>query len=173
MILSAIAAMAKNRVIGVNNGLPWNIPEDMKFFRDMTKGHVMIMGRKTFESFGGKPLPNRFHIVITRNQGYRFEDPTVEVVSDLKSAMELAHMLTTKYQKKFGDEVFVIGGGEIYKQSMDVLDRIYLTVIEKDYSGDAKFPEFSEKDFHLTDKKDRIDPASQIPFSFRTYDRKK
>jgi len=173
MILSAIAAMAKNRVIGVNNGLPWNIPEDMKFFRDMTKGHVMIMGRKTFESFGGKPLPNRFHIVITRNQGYRFEDPTVEVVSDLKSAMELAHMLTTKYQKKFGDEVFVIGGGEIYKQSMDVLDRIYLTVIEKDYSGDAKFPEFSEDDFHLTDKKDRVDPVSQTPFSFRTYARKK
>lgn len=173
MILSAIAAMAKNRVIGVNNDLPWSIPEDMKFFRDMTKGHVMIMGRKTFDTFGGKPLPNRFHIVITRNPDFKFEDPTVEVVSDIKSALELAHMLTTKYQKKFGDEVFVIGGGEIYKQSLDLLDRIYLTVIEKEFQGQAHFPEFSEDDFALTDKKDRVDPASQIPFSFRTYDRKK
>lgn len=173
MILSSIAAMSSNRVIGVDNGLPWNIPEDTKFFRDMTKGHVMIMGRKTFDSFGGKPLPGRFHIVITRNEDYKFEDPNVEVVSNLKSALELAHMLSTKYNKKFGDEVFVIGGGEIYKQSMDVVDRIYLTVIEKEFSGDAKFPEFSEKEFDLTDKKDRIDPASGIHFSFRTYDRKK
>lgn len=173
MILSAIAAMSKNRVIGVDNGLPWNIPEDMKFFRDMTKGHVMIMGRKTFDSFGGKPLPHRFHIVITRNPDYKFEDPTVEVVSDIKSALELAHMLSTKYQKKFGDEVFLIGGGEIYKQAMDITDRIYLTVIDKEYSGDAKFPEFSEEDFALTEKKDRVDPASGIPFSFCTYNRKK
>lgn len=173
MILSAIAAMSKNRVIGVDNGLPWKIPEDTKFFRDMTKGHVMIMGRKTFDTFGGKPLPGRFHIVITRNPDYRFEDPNVEVVSDVKSALELAHMLSTKYQKKFGDEVFVIGGGEIYRQSMDVLDRIYLTVIEKEFAGDAKFPEFSEKDFQLTDQKDRIDPESQIAFSIRTYDRVK
>lgn len=168
MILSAIAAMAKNRVIGVDNKLPWSLPEDMKFFREKTKGHVMIMGRKTFDSFGGKPLPNRFHIVITRQENYKFEDPTVQVVHDLKSAIELAHMLTTKYKAKFGEEVFVIGGGEIYKQSLDVLDRIYLTVIEKDFPGDAKFPEFSEEEFKLTEKSDRSEP---LPFSFRTYER--
>ncbi|MEZ0391917.1 MAG: dihydrofolate reductase [Pseudobdellovibrionaceae bacterium] len=168
MILSSIAAMAKNRVIGVDNGLPWEIPEDMKFFRDKTKGHVMIMGRKTFESFGGKPLPNRFHIVITRQEDYRYEDPTVEIVHDLKTAIELAHMLTTKYKTKFGDEVFVVGGGEIYKQSIDIVDRIYLTVIEKDFPGDAKFPEFNEQDFRLT----RNDPRSEpLPYSFRTYER--
>lgn len=168
MILSSIAAMAKNRVIGKNNQLPWDIPEDMKFFRDKTKGHVMIMGRKTFESFGGKPLPNRFHIVITRQENYKFSDPAVEVVHDLKTAIELAHMLTTKYKAKFGDEVFVVGGGEIYSQAMDVVDRIYLTVIEKEFEGDAKFPEFNEKDFKLTRKEDRQEP---IPFSFRTYER--
>lgn len=92
----------------------------------------------------------------------------VEVVHDLNTAIELAHMLTTKYKNKFGDEVFVVGGGEIYKQSMEVIDRLYLTVIEKDFEGDAKFPEFSEKDFKLVEKKDRIEP---MPFSFRTYER--
>lgn len=160
--------MAQNRVIGKDNQLPWNLPEDMKFFRDKTKGKVLIMGRKTFESLG-KPLPSRFHIVITRQDSYRFEDPNVQVVHDLKTALELAHMLTKKYQAKFGDEVFVIGGGEIYKQSLDVLDRIYLTVIEKDFPGDAKFPEFSEKDFKLTQKDER--KGEPLPFSFRLYER--
>jgi dihydrofolate reductase len=169
MILSSIAAMAKNRVIGTDNKLPWHLPEDFKFFKDKTKGHVLIMGRKTFESLG-KPLPNRFHIVITRQESYRYEDPNVQVVHDLKSALELAHMLTTKFKAKFGDEVFVVGGGEIYAQAMDIVDRIYLTVIEKDFEGDAKFPEFSEDDFNLTRNDQRTEP---LPFSFRTYERKK
>jgi dihydrofolate reductase len=167
MILSSIAAMARNRVIGKDNKLPWHLPEDLKFFKDKTKGHVMIMGRKTFESLG-RPLPNRFHIVISRQEGYRFSDSMVEIVHDLPTAIELAHMLTTKYKAKFGDEVFVVGGGEIYRQSMDVVDRIYLTVIDQDFEGDAKFPEFSEKDFRLTQKEDRCEP---LPFSFCTYDR--
>lgn len=159
--------MAKNRVIGANNKLPWHLPEDLKFFKEKTKGHVMIMGRKTFESLG-KPLPHRFHIVITRQDSYKFEDPTVQVVHDLNTAVELAHMLTTKYKAKFGDEVFVVGGGEIYKQSLEVIDRIYLTVIEKEFSGDAKFPEFSENDFKLVSEDKRTEP---MPYSFRTYER--
>ncbi len=168
MILSSIAAMARNRVIGVDNKLPWHIPEDFKFFKEKTKGHVLIMGRKTFESLG-KPLPNRFHIVITRQPEYKYEDPNVEVVHNLQMAMELAHMLTTKFKAKFGDEVFIAGGGEIYKQAMDLVDRIYLTVIEKDFPGDAKFPDFNEDDFSLTRNELRTEP---IPFSFRTYERK-
>lgn len=168
MILSAIAAMAKNRVIGKDNKLPWHLPEDLKFFKEKTKGRVMIMGRKTFESLG-KPLPNRFHIVITRQETYKFEDPNVQVVHDLNTAIELAHMLTTKYQAKFGEEVFVVGGGEIYRESLEVLDRIYLTVIEHDVDGDAKFPEFSEKDFPLTEKSERTEPFA---YSFRTYSKK-
>lgn len=167
MILSSIAAMAQNRVIGKDNKLPWNLPEDLKFFREKTKGHVIIMGRKTFESLG-KPLPNRFHIVITRQEGYDFSDPMVEVVHDLPTAIELAHMLTTKYKSKFGDEAFIVGGGEIYRQAMDVIDRLYLTVIEKDFEGDARFPEFSEKDFKLAHRENRSEP---MPFSFRTYER--
>ena len=169
MILSSIAAMARNRVIGTDNKLPWHIPEDFKFFREKTKGHVLIMGRKTFESLG-KPLPNRFHIVITRQESYKFEDPTVQVVHNMNSALELAHLLTTKYQAKFGDEVFVAGGGEIYTQAMDLVDRIYLTVIDQDFPGDAKFPEFNESDFELTRNDKRTEP---VPFSFRTYERKK
>jgi len=167
VILTSIAAMAKNRVIGVDNKLPWHLPEDLKFFKEKTKGHVMILGRKTFESLG-KPLPNRFHIVVTRQESYKYEDPNVQVVHDLKTAIELAHMLTTKYNTKFGDEVFVVGGGEIFQQSMDIVDRIYLTVIEKDFPGDAKFPEFSEDDFKLAHKDERTEP---MPYSFRTYER--
>ncbi len=170
MILSSIAAMARNRVIGVDNTLPWKLPEDSKFFRDKTKGHVMIMGRKTFESFGGKPLSSRFHIVVTRQEDYKFDDPSVEIVHDLKIALELAHMLTTKYKAKFGDEVFVVGGGQIYLETIDLVDRIYLTVIERDFAGPAKFPEFNEADFHLTRNDLRQEP---MPFSFRTYERKK
>lgn len=168
MILSAIAAMAKNRVIGKDNKLPWHLPEDLKFFKEKTKGKVLIMGRKTFESLG-KPLPNRLHIVITRQESYKFEDPMVQVVHDLKTAIELAHMLSTKYQAKFGEEVFVVGGGEIYKESLEVLDRIYLTVIEHDVEGDAKFPEFSESDFTLSHKDERTEPFA---YSFRTYSKK-
>jgi dihydrofolate reductase len=168
MILSAIAAMAKNRVIGKDNKLPWHLPEDLKFFKEKTKGKVLVMGRKTFESLG-KPLPNRFHIVITRQESYQYEDPNVEIVHDLKTAIELAHMLTTKYKVKFGEEVFIVGGGEIYKESLEVLDRIYLTVIEHDVEGDAKFPEFSEKDFALTQKDDRTEP---FKYSFRTYSKR-
>jgi len=167
MILSAIAAMAQNRVIGKDNKLPWNLPEDLKYFREKTKGHILIMGRKTFESLG-KPLPQRFHIVITRQENYRFSDPMVEVVHDLNSAIELAHMLASKYQKKFGDEVFIVGGGEIYLQSLEVIDRLYLTVIEKDFEGDARFPEFSSQQFKLSQQERHEGP---LPFSFNTYQR--
>ncbi len=164
MILSAIAAMGKNRMIGAGGALPWSIPEDMKFFRDKTKGHVMIMGRKTFDSFGGKPLPGRMHIVITRNPDFRFEHPQVVIVKSLDEGVLRAKSLLAQY----GDEVFVIGGGEIYRQSLPVLNRIYLTVIEQDFSGDTKFPEFNQKVFKLVSQTDR--PGSPA-FSFHLYER--
>lgn len=169
MILSAIAAMAANRVIGLNNKLPWHLPEDLKFFREKTKNKILIMGRKTFESLG-QPLLNRFHIVITRQAEYRYEHPNVQVVGSLAMAIELAHMLSDKYKQKFGDEVFIVGGGEIYKESLDVINRLYLTVIEKDFVGDAYFPEFDVQALPLKEKQDLIS-TTQIPFSFRTYER--
>jgi dihydrofolate reductase len=151
MILSAIAAMAKNRVIGVDNKLPWNIPEDMQYFRDKTKGHIMIMGRKTFESFGGKPLPGRMHIVITRSAKFKFEHPLVRVVNSLDAAVKEA----AKHTLQYGKEVFVIGGGEIYRAALPILNRIYLTIIELEYPGDATFPEFDENVFKLISRDER------------------
>lgn len=166
MILSAIAAMAHNRVIGKNNQLPWHLPEDMKYFRDQTKGKIMIMGRKTFESFSGKPLPNRFHIVITRQKDYLLDHPMVKIVSDLNSAIAVAKELTPK----FGEEVFVIGGAEIYQQSIPLLDRLYLTVIDKDFEGDALFPDFSSEKLILKTEEKKIS-ESGISFSFCLFGR--
>lgn len=164
MILSSIAAMARNRVIGKNNTLPWNLPEDMKFFRETTKGKIMIMGRKTFESFG-KPLPHRFHIVISRNAAPTNLDPaTTAWVPSLDAAIEFAKTKIPQYP----EEVFIVGGGEIYRTSMDRIDRLYLTVIEQDFEGDTRFPEVDEKKFFLAQKTERNEP---MPFSFRRYDR--
>lgn len=163
MILTHVTAMSQNRVIGTQNTLPWNIPEDLKFFRDTTKGHIMIMGRKTFDSIG-KPLPQRYHIVITR-QDLQSTHPLVKYVKTLDEAIEAAKPLTAQW----GEEVFIVGGGEIYKQSMDITDKIYLTVIYKDYEGDTYYPEVPLDKFELVEKSDRTDP---VPFSFLTYKKK-
>jgi dihydrofolate reductase len=164
MILSHITAMAQNRVIGTKNGLPWSIPEDMKFFRSKTKGHIMILGRKTFDSIGGRPLPQRMHIVITR-QPLVSKDPLVKYAKTLSEAIEVARPLTAQW----GDEVFIAGGGEIYAQSMNLADVIYLTVIHQDYEGDTYYPEVPLERFRLSEKSDRTDP---VPFSFLTYTKK-
>lgn len=163
MILSAIAAMAKNRVIGAAGDLPWRIPEDFKFFKEKTSGHMMIMGRKTFESLGG-PLPNRLHVVITRQKDYRPEGAIV--FHTVKEAVDYCRAHT----EKWGDEVFIAGGGEIYKEMLPITDRIYLTEIQKDFPGDAKFPEFSKSEFKETERRHRDQP---VPFDFVTYERTK
>lgn len=165
MILTHVAAMSQNHVIGTKNGLPWDLPEDMKFFRDTTKGHIMILGRKTFESFGGRLLPNRMHIVITR-QEMTSDNPNLMYVKTLEDAVTAAKPLTGKW----GDEVFIVGGGEIYKQSLSITDKIYLTVIYKDFDGDTYYPEIPLDRFELVAKSDRTEP---LPFSFLTYKKKK
>ena len=162
MILSQITAMAKNRVIGINNTLPWEIPEDMKFFRSKTKGHVMIMGRKTFESLGS-PLPGRYHIIITRQADYTYDHPQVKVVKTISEAVDFAKTLLPSWP----EEVFIIGGGEIYKQSLAVTNRIYLTIIDKDFVGDAYYPELPSC-FQLVEKRD---VPGEIPFAFTTWER--
>lgn len=165
MILSHIVAVAQNDVIGVNNDLPWDIPEDMKFFRDKTKGKALIMGRKTFESVG-HPLPNRLSVVVTRQKDYVSPAPSVVIQPDLQSAIEYCKGQTSKY----GEEVFIIGGGEIFKESMDIVDIIYLTRIHKDFQGDIKYPKVDLKKFELVEQRDRTEP---VPFSFLTYTRRK
>ena len=175
MILSAVAAMAQNRVIGVDNKLPWHLPEDLKFFKDKTKGKMMILGRKTFDSLPGA-LPNRFHIIVTRNTDYypplteKFTEQDFAVCFSFEEALKLADELLDKnhplHRESFGEEVIVAGGGEIYQQSLPYLNRLYLTVIEKEFPGDAKFPAFGPE-FVLTEKIDRDQP---MEFSFRTYE---
>lgn len=164
MTLAHIVAVSENNVIGVNNDLPWSIPEDMKFFKDKTKGKALIMGRKTFESVG-HPLPHRLNVVITRQPGYSHPDQNVVVVPDLKSAIEHCR----KVQDKYGDEIFIIGGGEIFKQSIEMVDTIYLTRIHKDFNGDILYPELPKGMFEEVERRERHDP---VPFTFLTYARK-
>lgn len=161
MIISHIAAMAKNRVIGIDGDLPWDIPEDMKFFRTKTSGHIIIMGRKTFESFP-KPLKNRLHIVITRQNDYTAPEGVI-VVPTIDQALEEAQSRLADWNS----EVFIIGGGEIYKQTLNRADQLYLTLIDKEFEGDAKYPDF-EKDFVIADKEDRQGP---VDFSFCLFTR--
>jgi dihydrofolate reductase len=139
-MLSMIVAMGENRVIGVENRLPWHIPEDLKRFKQITKGHPIIMGRKTFESIG-KPLPGRTNIVITRNKEYRAEG--IISCSSLKEAMEWAA------KAPGSEEIFVIGGAEIFKSCLDNADRIYLTLVKWPFDGDTYLPDFNEAAFQI------------------------
>jgi len=161
MIVSAIAAMAANRVIGREGGLPWRLPKDMQFFKDKTKGHIMVMGRKTFESFG-KPLPERLHVVITRQRDYRA--PGAHVFDSLEKAFEFCRTQTAQW----GDEIFVVGGGEIYREALPWTQRIYLTEIQAEFPGDARFPEFDRGVFHEVKRRPGDD---SIPYDFVTYER--
>jgi dihydrofolate reductase len=129
MILSCIAAVADNGVIGRGNGLPWRLSADLKRFKQLTTGHTLIMGRKTFESIG-KPLPNRTSIVLTRDRGYRA--PGAIVVHDLNEALERC---------KGEQEVFVIGGAAVFREALPRVTRLYLTRVHADIEGDVHFPE--------------------------------
>lgn len=129
MIISLIAAVSGNRVIGREGRIPWDLPADLQRFKSLTMGHPLIMGRKTFESIG-RPLPGRETIILTRQLGYRAAGCTV--AHDLPAALSAC-----------GDalEVFVCGGEEVYRQALAVADRIYLTVVQREVAGDALFPE--------------------------------
>lgn len=151
MIISMIAAMGSNRVIGKDNDIPWHLPDDFKYFKDTTKGHHVIMGRKNWESLppSFQPLPGRTNIVITRQQDYRAEGATV--VGTLDEALDIA-------RKSEEQEAFIIGGGEIYRMGLGLANRIYLTEINAAFDGQVTFPEFNKstwkevsRDHHPTD----------------------
>jgi dihydrofolate reductase len=149
MIISAIAAIAKNNVIGYNNDIPWNMPKDMKFFMRTTTGHHIIMGRKNFESLG-RPLPRRTNIVITRNPFYI--STGCIIVHSLEEALSVA-------KENGEEEVFIIGGGIVYDQAMDYLDKIYLTEIDIEVEGDVFFPQVDETIWKETSAK--VSPANE------------
>lgn len=163
--LSAIAAMSSNRAIGKDNDLPWRLPEDLQFFRDKTKGRAMIMGRKTFESLpGGKPLPKRLHIVISRRADYRPEGAIVV------ASLDLAIAEAERQRAQWGDEAFVIGGGEIFALALPRLDCMYLTEIHREFAGDAFYPNWKADEFRETERRVRTEP---MPFDFVTYERRR
>lgn len=165
MIISLIAAVAENMVIGKNNDLPWNLPNDMKYFMQTTKGHHVIMGRKNYESIPEKfrPLPNRTNIVITRQRD--FKAPGCIIVNSIEGALEIA-------EKNNEKEAFIIGGAEIFRQSLKFTQRMYLTEIHAPVEGDTYFPEYKKTEwkeilrvFHSTDDRHKY------AFDFVVYDR--
>ena len=166
MIFSAIAAMARNRVIGQDNGLPWRLPGDLKFFKATTLGKPVVMGRKTFQSIG-RPLPGRPNIVVTRDPGFAAEG--VHIARDIDSALDLAARLA---RETGAQEVMVIGGAEIYAQALPRLDRLYLTEIDAEIEGDAHFPEIEPRVWREAARTNPVlDEASGLSYSFITLHR--
>ena len=160
--LSIIVAMAKNRVIGINNQLPWRLPEDLKYFKSATMNKPIVMGRKTFESIG-RPLPGRLNIVITRNTNWCFNG--VKVASSLNQAKDLA--ISTR---GFKPEIMIIGGSEIYNSTIKYADRLYVTRIEDSFEGDTFFPMFDEKNWKEVERKNSQE-KQDIPYFFQVLER--
>jgi dihydrofolate reductase len=159
-MLSIIVAAARNNAIGNNNELLWHMPADLKFFKETTLGHPVIMGRKTYESVG-KPLPKRRNIVITRNADFSAEG--VEVCHSLEEALGLLDET---------EENFIVGGAEIYKMSLPYCDRIYFTRIEGDFEADTFFPSFDPEEWQLKrEEKHAADDKNPYDYSFLTYER--
>jgi dihydrofolate reductase len=162
MKISMIAAMTDDRVIGIENRLPWKLPNDMKWFRQHTLGKPIIMGRKTFESFGAKPLPERTNIIITRDENYQARDSIV--VHSIEAALKAAGEV---------DEVMIIGGASFYEQMLPRADRLYLTFVHAKVEGDAWFPELDLSEWNETEHIDcEMDEKNPLPHSFVILERK-
>lgn len=154
-MIALIAAYAKNRVIGCNGKIPWTMKGEQQRFKELTTGKIVIMGRKTFDEIG-KPLPNRITYLVSGTAKYQFDN--LIVVSSLKEALE----------KAGEQDVYISGGGKLYEEALSIVDRMYLTVIEKEYDGDTYFPTFNENDFIKT-YEERID--GEIPYTYYTFER--
>jgi len=162
MKISMIAAMTDERVIGIENRLPWRLPNDMKWFRQHTLGKPIIMGRKTFESFGSKPLPERSNIIISRDGTYQAKDSIV--VHSIDEALQAAGEV---------DEVMIIGGASFYEQMLPRADRLYLTFVHSNISGDAWFPEVNYSEWSEVERIDcEPDEKNALAHSLVILDRK-
>ncbi|MEI2635502.1 MAG: dihydrofolate reductase [Methylotenera sp.] len=157
--LSLIVAMASNRVIGINNTLPWRLPEDLKRFKALTMGHHIIMGRKTYESLG-RLLPGRTTVIVTRNKAYSVEGALI--ANSLEAAIDLS---------KGDDEPFLIGGAELYQVGLKLATRLYITQVHAEFAGDAFFADIDLTHWQLSEKKDHVS-ASGLEYSDLIYQRK-
>lgn len=167
MKISFVVAAADNRCIGINNNLPWHLPEDLKFFKRVTMGKPIIMGRKTFESIG-KPLPGRTNIVITNNKNYSHEG--IKIASSLDEAIKIADAVAQIDGK---DEVMVIGGAGIYHLCLPRADRLYYTKVHANVHGDAFFPEVDWREWKLLSQEEhKASENNPHDYSFCIYERK-
>lgn len=157
-MLSIIVAKASNDVIGGDNKLLWHISEDLKRFKDITSGHTIIMGRKTFESLP-KVLPNRHHIIITRDKNFKVDSEAVTIINDISDVI-------SKF-KDTEEEVFIIGGGEIYKTLMPYTKKLYLTRVYKDFEGDTTFPSINYDEWKAITKSEiNVNPKDNLNYDF-------
>ena len=163
MIISMVVAASENNIIGKDNQLMWHLPADMKFFKNITSGHHVVMGRKTFDALG-KILPNRTNIIITRQEDFKIEGGLI--VNDLKSGLDLA--------KQNGEtECMIIGGGDVYQQSMVWADRIYLTRVHANFEGDTSFPLLDTEEWKMIKNENHfVDEKHIHSFSFQIWERK-
>lgn len=161
-MITIVVAMGKNREIGVDNQLLWHLPKDLKHFKELTSGHPIIMGRKTYESIG-KPLPNRTNIVISRKNDW-FEEGIL-IVGSIKEAL--------KFAKKIDENVFVIGGGTIYEQTIDLADQLEITLVDATLEADTYFPKIDVKIWQKTQETcHEKDEKNQYDFCFQTFTKK-
>ena len=161
-MLSIIVAKAKNNVIGKNNKIIWNLPEDLKRFKELTTGHTIIMGRKTFESIG-RVLPNRKHIIFSQNPDFKVNDENVEIVHSMLQIQEYI---------EDDNENFVIGGAMIYNLLMPYVKKMYVTQINKEFDGDTFFPRIDEEVWNVVEKVSERDENSNLDYEYVTYERK-
>lgn len=161
MTLSLIAALANNRVIGKNGGMPWHIPEDLRYFKRVTLGKPIIMGRKTFDSIG-RPLPGRDNIVVSRNPKLSVEG--ARVTHSLQEALDFATDLPS-------EEVFVIGGAQLYAAVLPDADKLYLTYVDTDVEGDTFFPAFDRGEWREFERHDHYSDKARLAFSFVVLER--
>lgn len=152
--VSIIVAMATNRVIGANNGIPWRLPNELKLFKSVTMGHPIVMGRKTYESIN-RLLPGRTTVVVTRQPGYQV--PGAVIAHSLEAAIAAC---------RSADEIFVIGGGELYRAALPIADRIYLTTVEAEPAGDTFMPEFCLSDWRETSSQS-FSADDKHPYAYR------
>lgn len=155
--IALVVAVARNGVIGAGNALPWRLPDDLKYFKALTMGHCVVMGRKTFESIG-RPLPGRQNVIVTRQAGYQV--PGAEVAHSVEEALEAC-------ERK--DEVFVIGGAELFRQLIDRASRLYMTEVLREFEGDVFFPEYDRTAWREVSRDRRH--AGDLEYHFVVYER--
>lgn len=165
--LALIAAVAENGCIGIDNKLPWYLPEDLKYFKAVTSGKPVIMGRTTFESLG-RPLPNRTNIVITRNAAFAAPEGVL-LVHSLDEAIAVAESVAFI---NGNDEIIIMGGGQIYAEALPRVDRMYLTEVKKTVAGDAFFPAWNRTEWQEAGRQDHHYEPAQTDYSFVVYDRR-